>query len=404
MAQFLRPDGNVTQTSFTNGFAEIDEATASDADFAYGANNTAAVLEVSLANPSGTPGSGTCTVRYRIAKTNAGTVDGGGNAVTVTGEAYQGTTQIATDSARTADGTWTEYSFTFAAAAVSDWTDVRLRFTTSASGGSPANRRGGAVSWAELETPNAASPVQADPGTGLLTATGFAPTVSATANTQASPGVGAAVLAGFAPTVSATAHQTVTPGVGAATLAGFAPTVTASDHQTVTHGVGVLTATGYAPTVTAGAGGGTTASPGTGQLTATGFAPVVTATAHVTVTPAVGVLVATGYAPVVTASAHVTVTPGVAALVASGFAPAVLAPVQVETATGLLLFAGYAPTVTVASGAQHPVRAVAARSRARFTPTFTGGRSHGSGRATNQDTPAAGGGPTIGATFGDGNG
>lgn len=155
MAQFLRPDSNVTQTSFTGGFADIDESTASDADFAYGANNTAAVLEVGLSNPSGTPASGTTTVRYRVAKTNAGTVDGSGNSVTVTAEVYQGTTLISSDTARTADGTWTAYSWTPNMASVTDWTDLRLRFTTSASGGGPSVRRGGAVSWAEMETPDA---------------------------------------------------------------------------------------------------------------------------------------------------------------------------------------------------------------------------------------------------------
>ena len=36
MAQFLRPDSNVTQTDFTGGFAEIDDSVASDADTAFG--------------------------------------------------------------------------------------------------------------------------------------------------------------------------------------------------------------------------------------------------------------------------------------------------------------------------------------------------------------------------------
>ncbi len=157
MAQFLRPDSNVTQTSFTGGFAAIDEATASDTDFAYGANNVAAVLEVGLSNPAATPDpAGTSTVRYRIAKTNNGTVDGGGNAVTVTGAVYQGGTLIQSDSARTTSGTWTGFSFTFTHGSITDWTDVRLRFTTSASGGGPTARRGGAVSWTEVEAPDAA--------------------------------------------------------------------------------------------------------------------------------------------------------------------------------------------------------------------------------------------------------
>lgn len=155
MAIFLRPDSNVTQTDFTNGYTNIDESIASDADFAYSTNNTAAVLEVGLSNPSGTPGSGTCTVRYRIAKTNAGTVDGSGNSLTVTGALYEGTTLIATDSARTPTGTWTGYSFTFNTSAVTDWNNLRIRFTTTATGGGPSVRRGAGISWAELETPDA---------------------------------------------------------------------------------------------------------------------------------------------------------------------------------------------------------------------------------------------------------
>src|SRR3990172_2350876 len=157
MAQFARPDSNVTQTSFTGGFAEIDEAIASDADFAHGANNTAAELEVGLSNVTDPASSVGHIFRYRVAKTNAGAVDGGGNAVTVTARLMQGTTQRATDTAKTATGTWTQYAYTLSGAeadAITDYADLRLEFVTSASGGSPANRRGGAVSWAELEVPN----------------------------------------------------------------------------------------------------------------------------------------------------------------------------------------------------------------------------------------------------------
>lgn len=161
MAAFLRPDSNITQTEFTGGFAEIDEATASDSDLAYSTNNADATLEVGLSNPSGTPTSGTCTVRYRIAKTNNGSVDGGGNAVTVTAYAFEGSTQIAADSTRTADGTWTQYSFTFNTSAVSNWNDLRLRFVVSKSGGGPSARRGAGISWAELETPDPPTAVSA---------------------------------------------------------------------------------------------------------------------------------------------------------------------------------------------------------------------------------------------------
>ena len=177
MAQFLRPDSNVTQSNFTNGFSNIDETTASDADFAFGANNTAAVLEVGLSNPTGTPAAGTRTVRYRHAKTNAGTLDGAGNTVTVTAEIVQGTTVLESDAAQTATGAWTTRTWTHALSGVTDWTNLRLRFTTSASGGSPSARRGGAISWAELEVPDAPAGTTHNgaatlDGSGTITAVG----------------------------------------------------------------------------------------------------------------------------------------------------------------------------------------------------------------------------------------
>lgn len=165
MAQFARPDSDLTVSGFTGGFADIDEATASDADFAWGANNTAAELEVGLTNVTDPGVSTGHTFRYRIAKTDAGVPSGGGNVVDVTARLMQGTTQIATDVARRADANWTQYSYTLTGAeadAITNYPNLRLEFTTTASGGSPANRRGGAVSWAELEVPDvsAAAPTR----------------------------------------------------------------------------------------------------------------------------------------------------------------------------------------------------------------------------------------------------
>lgn len=190
MAQFLRPDSNITQTSFTGGFADIDEtfANLNDNDFAYGANNTAATLECHLSNPTGTPQSGTCSVRWRYAKTNAGAVDSGGNTVDVTGAIYQGTTLVATDTAKSALGVWQTALFTFNTSAVTDWNDLRFRFTTTASGGGPTARRGGGVSWAELEIP--------DPATGGVTASGAVGTVTTTAP-EPSVAASASVSAGI---------------------------------------------------------------------------------------------------------------------------------------------------------------------------------------------------------------
>lgn len=154
--EYLRPNSNVTQTNFTNGYAEIDETPASNTDFAYGANNTAAVLEVGTTDLVDTYSA--ATFRWRVAKTNAGTVDDTGNGVNVTPTIYEGGTLRWTGTTQAATGTWTEYTeSSIDLSAISDWTDVRFRFTTTASGGSPANRRGGAVSWAELEVTTVSS-------------------------------------------------------------------------------------------------------------------------------------------------------------------------------------------------------------------------------------------------------
>jgi hypothetical protein len=160
MAQFLRPNSNVTQTSWTGGFAEIDEVTASDADFSYGANqSSAATLEVGTSDPTDTPDpAGTCTVRWRYARVNNGTVATAGTAVTQTCGVYEGATLIANSTVTTPNGGWAAASFTFSAGGITDWTNVRIRFNQSQSAGG-GNARGSAVSWAEIEAPDAAPPV-----------------------------------------------------------------------------------------------------------------------------------------------------------------------------------------------------------------------------------------------------
>jgi len=56
---------------------------------------------------------------------------------------------------------WADRSLAFTPAFISsitDYTDLRLRFTCTNSGGSPANRRGMAISWAEIEIPDPSGP------------------------------------------------------------------------------------------------------------------------------------------------------------------------------------------------------------------------------------------------------
>lgn len=158
MAQFARPDSDVTNTAFTGGFADIDEITASDADRAFSTDGSDCELEVGLSNVSD-PSTDTGHIfRYRVAKTDDGVPSGTGNAKTLIARLMQGTTAIATDTERTLTGSYTTYSRTLSsgeAAAITDYTDLRLEFTSLGGGGNPTNRRGAAVSWAELEVPDA---------------------------------------------------------------------------------------------------------------------------------------------------------------------------------------------------------------------------------------------------------
>lgn len=128
-------------------------------------------------------------------------------------------------------------------------------------------------------------------GCGLLTVTGFAPTVSTPRNVLA--GVGAATLNGFAPTIAT--PRNVPAGVGVATLTGFAPTIAAGSN--VPAGVGVLTLAGFVPTI--GVTNNKAVLAGVGLATLSGFAPAVTASSSTHVNAGVGLLVLSGFAPVV---------------------------------------------------------------------------------------------------------
>ncbi|REJ89641.1 MAG: hypothetical protein DWQ34_19160 [Planctomycetota bacterium] len=153
---FSFPVEDVSTGQFTGGAADLNEEFPSDADFAFGADNTADTLEVRLAKFRD-PGIGDHhTVRYRAAKTASGMVDGEGSPVSLSVSLWQGTTLIARDTTRELTGEWTTYWFTLepsVAEQITDYGDLRLKFETSKSGGEPGDQRGGAISWAGFEIP-----------------------------------------------------------------------------------------------------------------------------------------------------------------------------------------------------------------------------------------------------------
>lgn len=161
--QFARPDGDITTTGVISGtFASIDEVTASDSDFVATDDNTAAVYEISLSDViDPLTGSGH-TLRYRVSKADGGVPNNNsGNDVTLNVELYQGATLIQLIENTLTLGLWTTRSLAFTNTFIdniTDYTDLRLRFTCTNSGGSPSNRRGMAISWVEVEVPDASTP------------------------------------------------------------------------------------------------------------------------------------------------------------------------------------------------------------------------------------------------------
>lgn len=151
--QFSRPDSDVTSTQYTGDWADIDEATPSDTDLAFGAiNSSTPVLEVHVSNPAVTPSGTTGVVRWRSARRNGNGSLTAGNSFTATCTLLQGSTTIASDSYTT--GNLSTREFTFNYSSISDFTDLRLRFNQTASGGNNNTSRSGlAVTWAEIEFP-----------------------------------------------------------------------------------------------------------------------------------------------------------------------------------------------------------------------------------------------------------
>ena len=145
--QISRPNANIAQSGWTGGYADIDDTQPNDSDFAYSDNNSVSVLEVSLSGLL-PPIAGTKTISYRIARTNAGIVDGAGNAPLITARLYHGDKLISSDTAKSPDGTWTQHSWNPDTGAVTDWSALKLNFETEISGdtgayGSAAYKVGG---------------------------------------------------------------------------------------------------------------------------------------------------------------------------------------------------------------------------------------------------------------------
>jgi len=169
MTQYARPSSDITTTGITGvGSAtlwqNVDESSANDSDYNWSTINAVRTYECKLSSVS-LGGSGSYVVKYRLVRVLSGgslDVDEDGNDFAVTVSLVQNTTVIASEVRNTSSfassGVWNEYTLTLTSpqvASITDGADLRLRFVTTASGGSGSSRAGMGVSFCEFAIPDA---------------------------------------------------------------------------------------------------------------------------------------------------------------------------------------------------------------------------------------------------------
>ncbi len=164
MAQLVYPTSDASNDFASGGFGDIDEGgTPDDGDFANSGDAADETLEVHIGDPTDPTSSTGHIVRWRHALIDGGVLaaDAGAGA-DITVSLVENVTVRASKGPIALDAVlaWTEDSFTLSGAeadAISDYTDLRIRFFGEGGGGAPAGRRGVGVSWAEFEVPDAAT-------------------------------------------------------------------------------------------------------------------------------------------------------------------------------------------------------------------------------------------------------
>ena len=161
MAQILRPNSDISnvwsKSTGTLGYALVDEITPDDADYVFTPDQVNLDHQFGMTSPAGTPSAGTCTVRFRESQADGGVpASSGGNPSSIDVEVLENAIIVASsDAITTTEGGWTTRSFTFSTALITNWDNVEIHLNGTGSGGPVASRRGVAVSWVELEVPDA---------------------------------------------------------------------------------------------------------------------------------------------------------------------------------------------------------------------------------------------------------
>lgn len=227
MAQFARPSADTTflllggtpTNTAGSRYTNIDESTPSDTDYVYSANNPGGSTLTEFAFSAVTdPGVSTghiVRVRcFQIDEDSGGhpqSANTTGTATSLAWSLHQGATVIASGTINPGAAATTTYTLTAGEAdAITDYSNLLIELSPGGGAGSPANRRGVAISWVELEVPDAAVNETADAITA--TSTGAATTASATvaASTATATSTGATLAS--AASIAATAASVAVTG------------------------------------------------------------------------------------------------------------------------------------------------------------------------------------------------
>lgn len=159
MAQLARPDSDISHSAYWGlySYTLIDEVVPDDVDVIGCGGNGSGTLECGLSDVSDPVSSSGHVVRFRAWQQN------NANQRTLAVYLVQGSTVKATYAAfDLLKDIPTTYELTLSAAeadSISDYTDLRLRFTSGGDTSTPsADRSNVYVSWAELEVPSPADP------------------------------------------------------------------------------------------------------------------------------------------------------------------------------------------------------------------------------------------------------
>ncbi len=153
MTQYARPDASGVLSNFTGAYTAIDETTPSSADYITGAGNANGSAIFGLSNVTDPVASSGHVIRYQAWQENAT------HQRTLAVHLIQGSSVVASAAAfNLVKGSATTYSATMSATeadAISDYTDLHIRFISGGTVSSPtASQSDVFVSWFELATPD----------------------------------------------------------------------------------------------------------------------------------------------------------------------------------------------------------------------------------------------------------